>query len=152
MGNGDLHVLISIPLSEVFRFSEFMAFVVDFLEATAPHTSSRSAVQLGGEMHLGRFINRLEKDSGIGGLIDRIDFIESRVHGFWIRDHGPLFASSQEGNLLILDNIPSLARIIGSSWQSVDVAQLLAKQRYEDDLTPNLLVAILVRNAISKPL
>ena len=31
-------VLISIPLSEVFRYSEFMAFVVDFLEATAPHT------------------------------------------------------------------------------------------------------------------
>ena len=130
-------VLISIPLSEVFRYSEFMAFVMDFLEATAPHAPVGVLYNWEEEMHLGRFINRLENDSRIGGLVDRIDFIESRVHGFWIRDHGPLFASSHEGDLLILDNIYRLLEPSNPRGnQTHDASQLLAKQRYEDDLTP----------------
>jgi len=130
-------VLISVPVRIVSSNPELMAFVLDFMRAVAPHVSIGVLYNRDEEIHLGRFVSRIEKDPTLGELIGRIDFAESSVHGFWIRDHGPQFAVSVEGDLVLLD---SIYRLLESEalYDPLDGGDRLtpSRKRFLDDLTP----------------
>ncbi len=139
-------VLISVPLNGLFHYPELLKFVLDFLEATLPHTSVGILYNREEEIHLGRFVSRIERDTSLGDYASRIDFIESTVHGFWIRDHGPQFARSEQGDLLVIDNVYRVLDTLKSSnTTSPAAASELSRKRYQDDLTP-LFVARYLRS------
>jgi agmatine/peptidylarginine deiminase len=124
-------VLISVPVRVVSANPELMAFVLDFMRAVAQHVPIGVLYNREEEIYLGRFISRIEKDPALGELIDRIDFVESNVHGFWIRDHGPQFGLSVAGDLVLLD---SIYRLLDSEafYDPLDPP----RTRFLDDLTP----------------
>jgi len=130
-------VLISVPVRVVSANPELMAFVLDFMRAVAQHVPIGVLYNREEEIHLGRFISRIEKDPALGELIDRIDFAESGVHGFWIRDHGPQFAVSVEGDLVLLDSIYRLLEA-EALYDPLDGGDRLtpSRKRFLDDLTP----------------
>lgn len=130
-------VLISVPLSELFQYPELLSFVTDFLVATVPHVPVGLLYNREEEMHLGRFLLRIETHPELAPHINRIEFIESSVYGFWIRDHGPQFARSMKGDLLILDSIYRVLEFFSMpDIQQPLPGKTLNQKRYLDDLTP----------------
>ena len=130
-------VLMSVPLSGTLANPKALKFVLDFLIATVPHIPVGILYNRDEESRLGRLIHEIEKNPSLSGYSGRIDFIESRVQGFWIRDHGPQFGRSSQGDLIVIDSIFRFLEV-DSLYDPSRIGEFNAatQRNYSDDLTP----------------
>ncbi len=117
-----------------------LKFILDFLESTVSHVPVGVLYDRDEAKYLGRFIREIERNPELESQMDRIDFIESRVQSYWIRDHGPLFGRSADDELLVVDSIYRLLDV-ESVYDPLRLeAFSFAKQRdYSNDLTPQFI-------------
>ncbi len=133
-------VLISVPLRGTLPSPNILKFILDFLESTVSHVPVGVLYDRDEAKYLGRFIREIERNPELESQMDRIDFIESRVQSYWIRDHGPLFGRSADDELLVVDSIYRLLDV-ESVYNPLRLeAFSFAKQRdYSNDLTPQFI-------------
>ena len=137
-------VLISVPLAGTLSKPKALAFIKEFLQDAVLHTPIGILYNRDEEKQLGRFIFEIEKDPLLKEYSERIDFVESRIQSLWIRDHGPQFARSHNGDLVLLDAIYRLLEV-----ESVyDPTQangfnLASQKNYANDLTPQYVAKFL---------
>ena len=131
-------VLISVPLASALVDPYALGFVLEFLEAVVDHVPVGVLYNRDEERLLGRFISKIESRPKLQAGIDRIDFVESRVQSFWIRDFGPQFGMAGNGDLLTIDSIYRLIDL-ESVYDPRSVSDYnVSKQRdYANDLSPN---------------
>lgn len=136
--------LLGVPLRGTLGGPDVMKFMMEFLECTVPHIEVGILYDRDEAKFLGRFIHEIEKNPELAIRMDRIHFIESRVQSYWIRDHGPLFGRTTDGELAILDSIYRLLDVESVYDPSRLEAFSFAKQRdYSNDLTPQFIANFL---------
>ncbi|MFL3657566.1 MAG: agmatine deiminase family protein [Opitutales bacterium] len=137
-------VLLSVPLAGTLSDTKVFAFIKEFLQKVVLHTCIGILYNRDEERQLGRFIFEIEKNPLLKEYSERIDFVESRAQSLWIRDYGPQFARSYNGELVLLDTIYRFLEVESVyDPTQVNAFSLVSQKNYANDLTPQYVAKFL---------